>query len=53
MLDLSEELNQADRRAIDDAMFDRLGLTRTERDDVYRAVSRLVTSRSDKAKTLR
>ena len=50
--DISAELLQPDRRAIDAAMFDRLGLNRAERKSIYHAVAALVTSRLDKARRL-
>ena len=40
-----------DRRAIDDVVFDALGLDEEERKDVYRAVCRLVWDRISKAKS--
>jgi hypothetical protein len=52
LLDISAELLQPDRRAIDAAMFDRLGLNRAERKAIYHAVAALVTSRLDKARRL-
>ena len=42
-----------ERRMVDDAVFDALGLTQGERDDVYEAVRDLVTKRSTKAKSRR
>jgi len=39
-----------DRKALDDVIFDALGLTEEERKDVYRAVCRLVWNRISKAK---
>ncbi len=42
-----------ERRMVDDAVFDALGLTQGERDSVYEAVRDLVTKRLAKAKSLR
>ncbi|RLA87593.1 MAG: hypothetical protein DRG58_10350 [Deltaproteobacteria bacterium] len=47
-----EEINQADRRALDDIIFDALGLTQGERDAVYEAVIHLVETRLQKARSL-
>lgn len=41
-----------DRKALDDVVFDALGLTAEERKDVYRAVCRLVWNRISKAKNV-
>lgn len=41
-----------DRKALDDIIFDALGLTEDERKDVYRAVCRLVWNRISKAKNV-
>jgi hypothetical protein len=51
LLDISAELLQPDRRAIDAAMFDRIGLDEADREAIYRAVSALVTTRLQKART--
>jgi hypothetical protein len=44
-----EEIQCSDRRALDDVIFDGLGLTRGERDAVYEAVVELVQRRLEKA----
>lgn len=41
-----------DRKALDDIVFDLLGLTEDERDEVYWAVCELVANRLNKAKSL-
>ena len=41
-----------DRKELDDIIFDALGLTATERKDVYRALCRLVWNRLSKAKSV-
>ncbi len=46
-----DEVNMKDRRALDDIIFDALGLTQGERDGVYEAVVDLVRKRLEKAKT--
>ena len=43
----------SDRRALDDIVFDVLGLTQGERDGVYEAVVRLVEKRLEKAGSLK
>ena len=50
--DLSAEIAQPDRRALDDIIFDVLGLTQGERDAVYEAVIRLVEQRLSRAESL-
>ncbi len=52
LLDISAELLQPDRRAIDAAMFDYIGLVPAEREAIYQAVSALVTLRLVKARRL-
>jgi len=46
------EIDMPDRRALDDIIFDVLGLTRGERDAVYEAVIDLVEKRLKKAKSV-
>jgi hypothetical protein len=41
-----------DRKALDDVVFDALGLTSVERDEVYWAVCELVKNRLEKAKSV-
>jgi len=41
-----------DRKALDDIVFDILGLTEEERKEVYRAVGELVKNRLEKAKSV-
>lgn len=41
-----------DRKALDDIVFDILGLTEAERNEVYWAVCELVANRLNKAKSL-
>ena len=41
-----------DRKALDDIVFDALGLTEDERKEVYRAVCQLVWERISKAKSV-
>jgi hypothetical protein len=53
LLEISAELRQPDRRAIDAAMFDRVGLDRADREAIYDAVRALVTSRLEKARRRR
>jgi len=43
---------EPDRRALDDIIFDALGLTQGERDAVYEAVVNLVAARLSKARTV-
>ncbi|MFQ6042027.1 MAG: hypothetical protein ACE5PV_14305, partial [Candidatus Poribacteria bacterium] len=47
-----DETNQPDRRALDDVIFDVLGLTGGEREAVYEAVVGLVKGRLEKAKSV-
>lgn len=51
ILPLANELSQDDTRRLDALIFEVLGLTKTEREQVYDAVRHLVTTRLDKAKT--
>jgi hypothetical protein len=52
-LDFQQELEKEDRRALDEVVFDALGLTKGERDGVYEAVIRLVEDRLKKASSLK
>jgi hypothetical protein len=52
ILKLKEEFRQPDRRALDDIIFDILGLTPGEREAVYEAVIDLVEARLKKAKSV-
>ncbi|MDW8003183.1 MAG: hypothetical protein RMJ39_11170, partial [Deltaproteobacteria bacterium] len=52
ILDIDNELLQPDRRALDDVVFDVLGLTQGEREAVYEAVINLVRARLEKAKSV-
>jgi hypothetical protein len=47
-----EEIEQPDRRALDDVVFDVLGLTAGEREAVYEAVVSLVRARLEKARSV-
>ncbi len=49
---VTDEIHQPDRRALDDVVFDVLGLTAGEREAVYEAVMELVRARLEKAKSL-
>ena len=53
MLKIGDEISQHDRRALDDIIFDVLGLTQGERDAVYEGVVNLVEARLKKARSLR
>ncbi|MBM4275368.1 MAG: hypothetical protein FJ134_13040 [Deltaproteobacteria bacterium] len=53
VLPISEELNQPDRKEIDSVIFEILGLTHGEREDVYEAVINLVGARLEKATSLK
>ncbi|MDW8285727.1 MAG: hypothetical protein RML47_06460, partial [Bacteroidota bacterium] len=46
-------LGEPDRRALDDVVFDVLGLTQGEREAVYEAVINLVKARLEKARSIR
>jgi len=52
VLSIFDEMEQADRRELDNIIFDILGLTEKERESVYIAVSNLVRNRLKKAKSL-
>ena len=49
---LEIEIHQPDRRALDEAVFDVLGLTAGEREAVYEAVVHLVRARLEKAQSV-
>lgn len=49
---IMQELSQPDRRALDDIVFDVLGLTPGEREAVYEAVIELVRARLEKAQSV-
>lgn len=51
VLAFEEEIHQPDRRALDDVVFDILGLTSGEREAVYEAVINLVRARLEKARS--
>ena len=48
-----DEIRQPDRRALDEVVFEVLGLTAGEREAVYEAVVALVRARLDKAQSLK
>jgi len=52
ILPIYDEIHQPDRRALDDVVFDVLGLTAGEREAVYEAVVELVTARLEKARSV-
>ena len=52
MLSISKEINQADRKELDDVICDVLELTEDERKGVYDAVVDLVEARLNKAGSL-
>ena len=52
VLPLAQELKQPDRRAMDDAVFDALGLTSGERDEVRGETLEMVRKRLAKARTV-
>lgn len=52
VLPFEEELRQPDRRALDDVVFEALGLTAGEREAVYEAVIELVRARLEKAQSV-
>jgi hypothetical protein len=52
ILGFEHELRQPDRRALDDVVFDVLGLTAGEREAVYEAVVSLVRARLEKARSV-
>jgi hypothetical protein len=47
-----DEIHQPDRRALDEVVFDVLGLTAGEREAVYEAVVELVRRRLEKARSV-
>jgi hypothetical protein len=49
---LEIEIHQPDRRALDEVVFDVLGLTAGEREAVYEAVVNLVRARLEKAQSV-
>ncbi|MDW8020000.1 MAG: hypothetical protein RMI34_08000 [Chloroherpetonaceae bacterium] len=49
---LAEVIGSPDRRALDDVVFDVLGLTQGEREAVYEAVVALVRARLEKARSV-
>ena len=49
---MEDEYNQPDRRALDEVVFDVLGLTAGEREAVYEAVVNLVRARLEKAQSV-
>ena len=51
VLSIFDEIHESDRLALDAIIFDALNLTQGERDGVYEAVTQLVTTRLQKAKT--
>jgi len=53
ILNIKSELSMPDRRAIDNMIFDILALTQGERDAVYEAVLELVSSRLEKARSIK
>ena len=53
VLHVFDETYQPDRRALDDVVFDVLGLTPGEREAVYEAVVNLVRARLEKARSVR
>ncbi|MGA9351047.1 MAG: Eco57I restriction-modification methylase domain-containing protein [Anaerolineae bacterium] len=50
--EIFDEVHQPDRRALDDVVFDALGLTQGEREAVYEAVVELVRKRLEKARSV-
>ncbi|MCS7001206.1 MAG: hypothetical protein NZ481_10175, partial [Candidatus Kapabacteria bacterium] len=49
---LLTEIQQSDRRALDEVIFDEIGLTQGEREAVYEAVVELVRARLEKAQSV-
>ena len=49
---IQEDVEDPNRRALDTIIFDALDLTTGERDGVYEAVTQLVTTRLQKAKSV-
>jgi hypothetical protein len=52
LLKIEEDFLQPDRRALDNIVFDILGLTQGERDATYEAVVELVRTRLDRARSV-
>jgi hypothetical protein len=52
VLPVVDEIHQPDRRALDEVVFDMLGLTAGEREAVYEAVVNLVRARLEKARSV-
>jgi len=52
VLPVVDEIQQPDRRALDEVVFDVLGLTAGEREAVYEAVVELVRARLEKARSV-
>lgn len=52
ILEIPKEIHQPDHRALDDVVFDVLGLTLGEGEAVYEAVVELVKRRLEKAKSV-
>ncbi len=52
ILNIEEEIQQPDRKALDDIVFDAIGLTPAERKEVYWAVCELVQRRLEKARSM-
>ncbi len=52
VMDVFKEIHQPDRRALDEVVFDVLGLTAGEREAVYEAVMALVRARLEKAQSV-
>jgi hypothetical protein len=52
VMNIFDEIHQPDRRALDEVVFDVLGLTAGEREAVYEAVVELVRARLEKARSV-
>lgn len=52
ILPISEEIYQPDRKELDDMIFDILGLTQIERDEIYHSTLKLVLDRLKKAESV-
>jgi hypothetical protein len=52
VMNIFDEIHQPDRRALDEVVFDVLGLTAGEREAVYEAVVNLVRARLEKARSV-
>ncbi|BCW98720.1 MAG: hypothetical protein KatS3mg024_1547 [Armatimonadota bacterium] len=52
LMSINKEMVNDDRRALDNVLFDAIGLTQCERDAVYEAVVELVTKRLSKAESV-